>query len=54
MDYVSDVESGRANFVNPFELVVWVVRIEFGTNVSEDAIAFSLANVERLAVAWID
>lgn len=54
MDYVSDVESDRANFVDPFELIVGVVRVEFGANVSEDAIAYSLADVECFAVARID
>ena len=54
MDDVSDIESSRPNFVNSFELLVRFVGADLRADVSENAIAFPLANVERLAIARID
>jgi len=40
--------------VDPHELVAGLGDVNLCADVSEDAVAYSLAHVERFAVTWID
>jgi hypothetical protein len=56
VDDVGDLETGETYFADALELVVLLVAVltQLIADVREDPVALALADVEGLAVAWVD